>query len=98
MEEMAESDVEGAFAAAEFPPQDPYSDERRVYGDDTLSFNPWHGSREHQPIGSIQRVRRPVYDDSSTDRHRHNAPAPTETGGIAAPARLTPRFVECGPS
>lgn len=54
-------------------PQDSYSPERRVYADDDLSFNPWHCLIEHQPLGSIQRVRKPVYDDSSADRHRLNA-------------------------
>ena len=65
------------------PPQDPYSPARRVYADDVLSFNPWHGLVEHQPLGSIQRVRRPVYDDSSDDRHERNASPRTEPSGIA---------------
>jgi len=54
-------------------PQDSYSPKRRVYADDDLSFNPWHCLREHQPLGSIQRVRKPVYDDSAKDRHQLNA-------------------------
>jgi hypothetical protein len=54
-------------------PQISYSPERRVYADDDLSFNPWHCLLEHQPLGSIQRVRKPVYDDSDHDRHRLNA-------------------------
>lgn len=54
-------------------PQDSYSPERRVFADDVLSFNPWHCLADHQPLGSIQRVRRPVYDDSSQDRHHLNA-------------------------
>lgn len=58
-------------------PQDSYSPERRVYADDDLSFNPWHCLVEHQPLGSIQRVRKPVYDDSTKDRHHLNA----RTGG-----------------
>ena len=53
-------------------PQDSYSPQRRVYGDDDMSFNPWHCLAEHQPLGSIQRVRKPVYDDSAEDRHRLN--------------------------
>ena len=55
------------------PPQDTYSPARRVYADDVLSFNPWHGVVEHQPLGSLQRARRPVYDDSIRDRHERNA-------------------------
>jgi len=54
-------------------PQDSYSPARRVYGDDELSFNPWHCLVEHRPLGSIQRVRRPVYDDSTSYRSAMNA-------------------------
>ncbi len=64
------------------PPQDPYSPARRVYADDVLSFNPWHGLVEHQPLGSIQRVRRPVYDDSTDDRHDRNATSRTEPSSL----------------
>ena len=61
-----------------FPVQDPYSPARRVYGDEVLSFTPWHGLVEHQPLGSIQRVRRPVYEDSSVERHELNVRPRTE--------------------
>lgn len=61
------------LATLTIEPQDSYSPERRVYADDELSFNPWHCLVEHQPLGSIQRVRRPVYDDSAETRHRLNA-------------------------
>lgn len=55
------------------PAQNAYGNERRVYGDDILSFNPWHALPEHQPLGSIQRVRKPVYDESADYRHQMNA-------------------------
>lgn len=58
--------------------QDTYSPKRRVFADDELSFNPWHCLVEHQPLGSIQRVRRPVYADSVGDRGHLNARAPRE--------------------
>lgn len=54
------------------PAQNAYSSERRVYADDILSFNPWHCLIDHQPLGSIQRVRRPVYDESAEYRHQMN--------------------------
>lgn len=63
-------------------PQDAYSPARRVYADDDLSFNPWHCLAAHQPLGSIQRVRRPVYDDSSRTRHHLNARPEHEPSGI----------------
>jgi len=40
--------------------------------DDDLSFDPWRFFLEHQPLGSIQWVRKSVYDDSAQDRHRLN--------------------------
>lgn len=55
------------------PPQDAYSPDRRVYGDDVLSFNPWHGIREHQPLGSIMRIRIAAYERSTQRRHELNA-------------------------
>lgn len=63
-------------------PQDPSSPARRVYGDDELSFNPWHCLVEHRPLGSIQRVRRPVYDDSTSYRSQMNARSLDEPDGV----------------
>jgi hypothetical protein len=56
-----------------FPAQDPYSPRRRVYGDDVLSFNPWHCIEEHRPLGSIMRIRIKAYEMSSSFRHEMNA-------------------------
>lgn len=71
-----------AVARLELPAQDPFSPARRVFADDVLSFNPWHGLVEHQPLGSLQRARRPVYDDSQRDRHARNAVALHEPRSI----------------
>lgn len=54
-------------------PQPAYSPARRVYGDDVLSFNPWHGFAAHRPLGAHNRVRRVAYTMSSGYRHEHNA-------------------------
>ncbi|OYN90677.1 catalase family protein [Parenemella sanctibonifatiensis] len=62
--------------------QDSYDPALRVWADDTLSFNPWHCLVEHQPLGSIQRVRRPVYDDSSAERHQLNNRPRHEPAGL----------------
>lgn len=56
-----------------FPAQETFSDERRVWADDVLSFSPWNGVQAHQPLGSIMRIRRHVYQVSSDRRHRLNA-------------------------
>jgi hypothetical protein len=54
------------------PAQDAYSPARRVYGDDVLSFNPWHAITAHRPLGSIMRVRKLAYERSSHFRHAMN--------------------------
>jgi hypothetical protein len=55
------------------PPQEAYSPARRVYADDVLTFNSFNCLPEHQPLGSINRVRRTVYEASSRYRHEMNA-------------------------
>jgi hypothetical protein len=56
-----------------FPRQVSDSPARRVFGDDRLSFTPWQGMEAHQPLGSIMRVRKRVYEESSRFRHEANA-------------------------
>lgn len=55
-----------------FPQQNPYSALRRAYGDDVLSFNSWRGLEAHRPLGSINRLKRKVYEASSDFRHKMN--------------------------
>ncbi len=55
-----------------FPVQDPGTSERMAYGDDVLSFNSWRGLAAHRPLGSINRLKKLVYDASSDFRHEHN--------------------------
>ncbi|EXA63568.1 MULTISPECIES: catalase family protein [Acinetobacter] len=54
------------------PAQEAYSPARRVFSDDKLSFNPWHAIPEHQPLGSIMRVRMKAYESSTQFRHQMN--------------------------
>ncbi|MFC8043395.1 catalase family protein [Nocardia sp. NPDC057353] len=62
-------------ATIRFEPQDPYTPERRAYGDDVLSFNSWRGLDAHRPLGSINRLKQRVYEASSNYRHQvNNAP------------------------
>lgn len=49
-------------------PQEAYSAARRVFVDEQLSFSPWHGLAAHQPLGNVNRVRRPAYPDASRYR------------------------------
>ena len=59
-------------AVLHLPAQDTYSDARRRYADDVLSFSPWHALEAHRPLGSIMRSRRMAYAGSSDFRHTVN--------------------------
>jgi hypothetical protein len=62
-----------AFGKITIPAQEAYTPTRRVYVDDVLSWSPWHCIEEHQPLGSLMRVRRQVYFAASAYRHKMNA-------------------------
>jgi hypothetical protein len=65
------------------PAQHAYSDARRIYGDDVLSFSPWRGLAAHRPLGSIMRIRRAAYEQSSHTRHAMNAAPRIEPHDVA---------------
>jgi hypothetical protein len=46
-------------------PQNAYSDARRIWVDEQLSFNPWHSLSAHRPLGNIMRARFKSYHASS---------------------------------
>jgi hypothetical protein len=50
-------------------PQNTYSDARRIWVDEQLSFTPWHSLAAHRPLGSIMRARFKAYQVSSQFRH-----------------------------
>lgn len=43
-----------------------------------LSFNPWHSLPDHQPLGSINRARKAIYETISKFRHGRNDTQRTE--------------------
>jgi hypothetical protein len=45
-------------------PQQAYSDARRVFVDEQLSFNPWHCLSAHRPLGNVMRARFKAYQAS----------------------------------
>ncbi|HKP40050.1 catalase family protein [Mycobacterium sp.] len=61
-----------------FGVQNPATDARRAFGDDVLSFNSWRGLAAHRPLGSINRLKKLVYEASSDFRHRVNNVARVE--------------------
>ena len=66
-----------------FPVQNPDTPDRRRFGDDVLSFNSWRGLAAHRPLGSINRLKKLVYDASSDFRHRVNDVPRMEPDNVA---------------
>jgi hypothetical protein len=66
-----------------FDIQDADSPARRAYGDDALSFNSWRTLKAHRPLGSINRLKKEVYEASSQFRHEMNNVPRTEPTDIA---------------
>ncbi|MEN9799978.1 MAG: hypothetical protein RL653_3675 [Pseudomonadota bacterium] len=64
------------------PPQS-LADERRTAFCEKLSYNPWHGTTAHQPMGHVNRARRFVYDASRAGRS--GGYEPTGFEGFDAP-------------
>ena len=55
-----------------------------------VSFSPWHGLTAHQPIGGVNRARKPTYEMSTQFRGQHNGCPVHEPRGLAdLPAQTT---------
>ncbi|KAI1315286.1 hypothetical protein EDD11_001018 [Mortierella claussenii] len=82
---MTEWDVKEApfyeIATLTIPTQDADSHELLVLGE-RLSFNPWHCLKEHRPLGSINRIRKVVYERISRVRDQINS-VPREEPSLA---------------
>lgn len=78
-------------ATLEFEPQDSWLPEFRVWWDDKITCNSWHGLKVHQPLGSTNRMRRVVYAESRKLRLRVNGLKEyIEPAGLAeVPASIT---------
>jgi hypothetical protein len=61
------------IAIVEFPPQDALTAERRIFWEDRMKLSPWDALVEHRPLGSINRLRKIVYNMSRKKRERENA-------------------------
>ncbi len=59
-------------ATLEFEPQDSWNSEFRVWWDNRITCNSWHGLKLHQPLGSTNRMRKVVYAESRKLRLREN--------------------------
>ena len=65
------------------PPQDAWSEAGGTTVNDALSFSPWHGLAAHQPLGSIMRVRKAVYQASAEFRLTANHCPMHQPAGLA---------------
>lgn len=54
------------------PAQNAWSSTNIATVEDGMSFNPWNGLAAHQPLGSINRARKPTYAKSVAFRHNHS--------------------------
>ncbi|KAF2492049.1 heme-dependent catalase [Lophium mytilinum] len=68
----------------EFPPQDPLSPARRVFWEDHMSLSPWRGLAAHRPLGSINRLRKAVYQQSQKSRDHLNASTSRQINSVDA--------------
>lgn len=59
-------------------PMQTFDTEVRKRFDENLSYNPWHATSEHQPLGGVNRLRKQVYQAVSEMRHKYNNVSPQE--------------------
>jgi hypothetical protein len=63
-----------SVATVTIPLQEFDTEEQRKHCE-SLTFTPWHGIREHQPLGGINRLKLEVYKASTNFRHVPKEPA-----------------------
>jgi hypothetical protein len=55
-----------------FPKQESFGSARRSFWDDHMKLNVWAGSDQHRPLGSVNRLRKSLYDRSQKKRFDMN--------------------------
>ena len=58
-------------ARIDIPPQQ-FTGEKDLEACDNLSFQPWHATVAHRPLGNINRARKVIYETISVYRHQQN--------------------------
>ena len=53
-------------------PKQTFDSEKQMSFCENLSYTPWHSLPEHRPLGGVNRVRKPVYEAISEQRHEAN--------------------------
>lgn len=80
-----EDSLHRPVATLRIEPQDAYTPERRIYGDDVLTFNPWNGVQAHQPLA-------PSCASASTRTSVRPPTGTTTTSGNALNRTASSRF------
>jgi len=62
--------------------QSVFSSERRIFWDDSMALNVWYGLEEHRPLGSVNRLRKELYQRSSEFRGKVNLREPKYISSI----------------
>jgi hypothetical protein len=65
-------------ARVRIDPQVAWSEQRSRMVDDGMSFSPWHGLAVHRPLGSVNRVRKVVYETAARFRAEREGVSLTE--------------------
>lgn len=53
--------------------QDAFNAARRTFWEENVLLNVWYGLKEHRPLGSINRLRKQIYESSCRTREEFNA-------------------------
>ncbi|MCJ1334115.1 hypothetical protein MMC10_010822 [Thelotrema lepadinum] len=59
--------------AVKIPPQEAFDLKRRAFWDDHMKLNVWYGLEAHRPLGSVNRLRKELYEHSVAKREEMNA-------------------------
>ena len=53
--------------------QDSFDSKRRIFWEDNMKLNVWYGLQDHRPLGSVNRLRKELYQESAKFRGELNA-------------------------
>ena len=70
-------------ARLSLPRQATWTDARRAYFEERLSFNPIHALEEHRPLGSIMRARMTIYPETQDFRQASSGVSPAEPRSLS---------------
>lgn len=69
-------------ASLVFPKQESFSNDRRIFWEDAMKLNVWYGLKDLQPLGSVNRLRKRLYENSAQNRAKGNLTEPVAIDDI----------------